>query len=92
MPSSERVVEDINTVFEVIDLVVTSEGVCIVIDVNVLRHARRLEDHIESEKEKREVRRSKKISEHVSLSELEGIHPVVKQTTYAYNNCTIFVT
>ena len=70
--------------FDAIDLVVSSKGV--VIDFNVLRHGRRLEDHIESEK--REVRRSNKLSEHVSLSELEGIHPVAKQTIYDFCDLT----
>ena len=67
--------------FKAIDLVVESEGIAI--DFNVLRHGRRLEDHQQSKK-KRVARRSKKLSEHVSLSELEGIHPVAKQTIYDF--------
>ena len=85
-PSSSRIVEDINRVFEAIDLVVESEGVAI--DFNVLRHGRRLEDHQQSKK-KRVARRSKKLSEHVSLSELEGIHPVAKQAIYDFIDLTV---
>ncbi len=57
------------------------------IDFNVLRHGRRLDDHIQSEK-KRMTRRSKKLSEHVSLSALEGIPPVAKQAIYDFCDLT----
>ena len=83
-PSSARIVEDIQRVFKAIDLVVESEGVAI--DFNVLRHGRRLNEHIQSEK--RVKRRSGKLSQHVSISELEGIHPEAKQAIYDFCDLT----
>ena len=70
-PTSERIVEDINRVFNAIDEVIKNKGTAV--DFKLLRHGRRLTEHIRSSK------RSKKHSEKKVFGDIEGLHPVSKR-------------
>ena len=70
-PTSERIVEDINRVFNAIDEVIVNKGRAI--DFNKLRHGRRLREHIRS------TRRSKVHSEKKTVDSIEGLHPVSRR-------------
>ena len=70
-PTSDRIVEDINRVFNAIDKVIESRGVAV--DFRELRHGRRLREHIRSR------RRSHNHSSKKLLDEIDGLHPVSKQ-------------
>ena len=70
-PTSDRIVEDINRVFNAIEEVIKERGAAV--DFGKLRHGRRLREHIRSH------RRSKIHSEKKCFDELEGLHPVSKR-------------
>ena len=70
-PTDERIVEDINRVFNAIDMVVEARGKTV--DFGKLRHGRRLVEHIRSH------RRSRAHSKNKTVNDLQGLHPVSKR-------------
>ena len=73
-PSSERIVEDIQRVFQSIDKVVEHKGVAV--DFKKLRHGRRLADHIAGEAgEGRVKKRVKKLKNTSDFDFLSTLHP-----------------
>lgn len=70
-PTSDRIVEDINRVFNAIDMVVENKGAAV--DFAKLRHGRRLYEHIRSR------RRSRNHSKKHTVNDIEGLHPVSRR-------------
>ena len=67
-PTSQRIVQDINRVFSVIDEVIKAD--CVSVDFRKLRKGRRLLDHRVNERRVRRCRR---------FDQLDGLHPDSKE-------------
>ena len=77
-PTPQRIVEDINRVFDAIDLVVKARGTAV--DFVELRHGRRLEEQQRAQQRAtRSQRRSQKISSKPKFGDVQGLHPICKQ-------------
>ena len=72
-PTPQRIVQDIQRVFDAIDLVVKEGGRAV--DFAELRHGRRLAEHQHTDRMKR---RSQKISKKPKFGDVQGLHPVSK--------------
>ena len=83
-PTSERIVQDIQRVFNAIDMVVDARGKSV--DFAELRHGRRLEEH---QRASRVSRRSKKLSSKPKFGEIEGLHPVSKECIVNFFDLTL---
>ena len=70
-PTSARIVEDIDRVYNAIEEVVKAEGEAV--DFTELRHGRRDEEH------RRSARRARARKEHKHFERVEGLHPVSKR-------------
>ena len=70
-PTSDRIVEDVNTVFTAIEEVIKARGAAV--DFKKLRHGRRLLEHLRSR------RRSREHSEMKTINEIDGLHPASKR-------------
>ena len=76
-PTSQRIVQDIERVFEAIDMVVEARGIAVDFDdLRQVRHGRRLAEHQHTH---RMLRRSKKISSKPKFGDVEGLHPISKR-------------
>ena len=73
-PTPERIVQDIDRVFEAIDMVVEARGTAV--DFVDLRHGRREAEHAHT---KRTTRRSQKIKQKPKFGDMVGLHPVSKR-------------
>ena len=74
-PTPNRIVEDIERVFDAIDVVVKERGVAV--DFDELRHGRRLQDHHDSVG--RVVKRQRRLKKESTYDFLEGLHPIAKR-------------
>ena len=70
-PTSARIVEDIERVFEAIEEVIKTDGEAV--DFNELWHDRRETEH------RRSARRARARKEHKHFERVQGLHPVSKQ-------------
>ena len=73
-PTPQRIVQDIQRVFDAIDMVVDARGKSV--DFDGLRHGHRLDEH---QRASRVSRRSSKLSSKPKFGDVEGLHPVSKQ-------------